>query len=509
MPNELELKLRLAPQHLKRLSRHPLVAGLAHDKPILRKLHSTYYDTPDLALWDAGYALRVRRVAGRWVQTVKGEGRMAAGLHERREWEAEVAGQAPDLTKLTDPALSKILASPGVREALIPVFTTEFRRTARNLRFSDGSEAELALDRGEVRTDGERRPLCEVELELKSGNPARLFELARELQKTIPFTLEPVSKAERGYRLAGSRPSSPVKAASPDLPAGISVNEGFKVIAWNCLGQIHGNEEGLLEAWDVEYLHQMRVGLRRMRSALGIFSGVLTPMTPLRAELKWLGSRLGPARDWDVFATQVLPPVLAGFPDHAGLAALRNAAEALRAERNALARAAARSARYQALLLDFGAWLHAEPWRSGAGETAPAGLDEPLQFFATATLDKRHRQLKKRGRHFAQLTPEGRHALRIAAKKLRYAAEFFALLYSRKQARSYLQALSRLQNVLGSLNDAATARTLLEESAGRGGADPEALGLVLGWVARAAEEGAADLKREWDGFCEEEPFWKD
>lgn len=505
MPNELELKLRLAPQHLQRLSRHPLVAGLAYDKPILRKLHSTYYDTPGFALRSAGYALRVRRVGRRWVQAAKGEGRVAAGLHERREWEAEVAGSAPDLTKLTDPELSKILASPEVREALIPVFTTEFRRTARNLRFPDGSEAELALDRGEVRTGGGQRPLCEVELELKSGNPARLFELARELQKTIPFSLEPVSKAERGYRLAGAQPS-PLKAASPELPLEIRVNEGFKGIVWNCLGQLHGNEEGLLEAQDAEYLHQMRVGLRRVRSALGIFSEVLNPMTPLRAELKWLGSRLGPARDWDVFATQVLPPVLAAFPDHAGLAALRDAADALRAENNALARATVRSARYQALLLDFGAWLHAEPWRSGAGEVR---LNESLQSFATAILDKRHRQLRKRGRHFARLTPQERHVLRIAAKKLRYAAEFFAPLYSRKEARSYLQALSRLQDVLGFLNDTATARTLLEEPAGRGGIDPEAFGLVLGWVARAAEDAATDLKRAWDGFCEEAPFWKD
>lgn len=505
MPNELELKLRLAPQHLKRLSRHPLVAGLAYDKPILRKLHGAYYDTPGFALRSAGYALRVRRVGRHWVQTAKGEGRVAAGLHERCEWEAEVAGPVPDLTKLSAPELSKILASPEVREALIPVFTTEFRRTTRNLRFPDGSEAELALDRGEVRTAGEQRPLCEVELELKSGNPARLFELARELQKTIPFFLEPVSKAERGYRLAGAQPS-PLKAASPELPLEVCVNEGFKVIVWSCLGQLHGNEEGLLEAQDAEYLHQMRVGLRRVRSALGLFSEVLNPMTPLREELKWLGSRLGPARDWDVFATQVLPPVLAAFPGHAGLAALRDTAETLRAEHNALARAAVRSARYQALLLDFGAWLYGEPWRNGV---APVGLNEPLEFFATAILDKRHRQLRKRGRHFARLTPQERHALRIAAKKLRYAAEFFAPLYSRKEARSYLQALSRLQDVLGSLNDAATAHTLLEEAAGRGGIDPEAFGLALGWAARAAEDAATDLKRAWEPFCEEAPFWKD
>lgn len=506
MPNELELKLRLAPQHLKRLSRHPLVAGLAYDKPILGKLHSAYYDTPGFALRSAGYALRVRRVGRRWVQTAKGEGRVAAGLHERREWEAEVAGPMPDLTKLSDPELSKILALPEVREALIPVFSTEFRRTARNLRFPDGSEAELAFDRGEVRAAGGRLSLCEVELELKSGNPARLFELARELQKTIPFSLEPVSKAERGYRLAGSRPTSPLKAAAPELSPGIGVHEGFKAIAWSCLEQLHGNEEGLLAARDVEYLHQMRVGLRRVRSALSLFSGVLIPMTSLREELKWLGSRLGPARDWDVFATQVLPPVLAAFPGHAGLAALRDAAETLRAEHNALARAVVRSARYQALLLDFGAWLYGEPWRRGA---APAGLNEPLQSFATAILDKRHRQLRKRGRHFARLTPQERHALRIAVKKLRYAAEFFAPLYSRKEARSYLQALSRLQDVLGSLNDAATAHRLLEEAAGRGGIDPEAFGLALGWVARAAEDAATDLKRAWEQFCEEAPFWKD
>lgn len=509
MATELELKLRLAPQHLKLLLQHPPLKRLCRGRPVTRRLHSIYYDTPDLSLWRNGYALRVRRAGGRWVQTLKGEGAMAAGLHQRQEWEAEVSASTPDLTKISDPALAKLFSSQAVRDGLRPVFVTEFRRTTRILGFPDGSEAELAMDRGEVAAGENRQTLCEIELELTSGNPARLFELAQELQKTIPFALEPVSKAERGYRLAGAEPPAPMKASSPALTPGISIDDGFKAIAWNCIGQLHGNEAGLIEGPDPEYLHQMRVGLRRLRSALGIFSAVYgkPALAPVRDELKWLATQLGPARDWDVFVTQLLPALLAQFSDHAGLAALRDEAQALRAKHSAEVREAVQSARYRALLLTLGAWLYAEPWRSQSDPAVLAGLDAPLATFAAAVLEKRQGRLRKQGRRLARLTAEERHVLRIAAKKLRYAAEFFAPLYPR--ARPFLRALSRLQDVLGALNDAATARRLLEELSGRNGANQEAVGLVLGWVARAADDALLDLKRAWDRFCDAEPFWKD
>ncbi|MBI2313960.1 MAG: CYTH and CHAD domain-containing protein [Betaproteobacteria bacterium] len=509
MQNELELKLSLAPGDAAKLARHPLLDPLSASRPASRRLTSVYYDTPGFALWTAGYALRVRRVGRRWVQTAKGEGRVAAGLHQRREWEAPVAGSNPDLEKLAGTPLEKILGAPEVRESLAPVFTTEFRRTTRELAFADGTRAELAVDRGEVRTDGERLPLCEVEMELKAGSPARLFELALALQKTLPLRLEPESKAERGYRLVQGTPPALVKAAPPELGADSTVNDGFRAILWNCIGQLHANEPGMREGRDPEYLHQMRVALRRMRSALGTFSKIMPAgaLDPARADLKWLAGELGPARDWDVFVGEILPPVLAGFPAHRGLAALLDAASAVRAQCGAHARETVASARYQALLLTLGAWLCNESWRS-LPEARSGTLDGPLAEFAAAVLDRRYRQVKKRGRRAAQLTPEQRHLLRIAAKKLRYAAEFFSPLYRKRPARDFVRALSRLQDILGALNDAVTGKALLVELVAADAAHSAAADLATGWLAGSGDEALGKLQRTWERFGEAQPFWK-
>ncbi|MFN3398232.1 MAG: inorganic triphosphatase, partial [Sulfurimicrobium sp.] len=207
MATEIELKLLINPADIARLRRHPLLKTHAAGRASTRQLLSIYYDTPELALRQQQIALRVRRVGARWVQTVKGGGEVRAGLHQRGEWEGDVAHERPDLTKITAPSLLKLFSSAAVRDRLQAVFTTEFKRTTWLLRWDDGDEVELALDQGEVKSGDKTTPLCEIELEMKHGNPARLFLAALELQQTIPLRLENTSKAERGYRLGQAAPS--------------------------------------------------------------------------------------------------------------------------------------------------------------------------------------------------------------------------------------------------------------------------------------------------------------
>ena len=516
MPTETELKLRLPADCVARLQRNPLLKSSSISRPVTQKLYSVYYDTPNFDLKRHGIALRMRRSGRSWVQTIKGGGSVAAGLHQRDEWEAPVLKSQPDFTKITDPALIKLLAAADLRERLQPVFTTEFTRSIRMLRLAGGGEAEFCLDRGQVIAGDASVPLCEIELELKSGSPGQLFQLALELLHSVPLRLENASKAERGYLLYANGKSPPLKAAPIELDAEMSVSAAFTAITWNCLNHLHSNETGMLAGHDIEYLHQMRVALRRQRSALSIFSRIFSKaaFAPLAQELKWLASQFGPARDWDVFVTETLAPVCASFPGHPGMVALQDKCKQLCRQHNEAARHAVESTHYAESMLQLGAWLSAEAWLGQPGAAASvklAGIEAgaPVKKFATALLAHRHRQLKKYGKELTNFSVAELHALRIVAKKQRYTAEFFAGFYPRGETRSYIRTLSVLQDILGAMNDTANAKRLLGEVAiaGDEGIQQEAAGMVLGWSASLAALKKLELERAWTRFNKTKPFW--
>ena len=511
---EVELKLLIDPADIPRLRRHPLLKALCPSGPKTRKLTSTYFDTDDLVLKNQDIALRVRRSGRQWIQTVKGGGRVQAGLHQRDEWEAPVVHDRPDFTKIADPGLIALFADEALRQRLHPVFVTEFNRTIWLLETEAGDRVEMALDRGEVRADQGRSTISEVELELKSGNPAALYELALALQEAVPLRPENASKAERGYALcAAPLLRSAVKATLPEVEREMTVDAAFRAIAWNCIDQLQDNQGRLLQGYDPELIHQMRVAVRRLRSALNLFGAAAPGIkdAALIAELRWLVGELGPARDWDVFLGETLPPVIEALPQEAGLAQLQEAADQLCQAARERACAAATSPRYHRLLLTLGSWLWREPWRDAAEAAVLAQLDQPLAAFAAAMLGRRHRRLRRRGRKLAQLNAEQRHALRIAAKKLRYAAEFFSGLYPRKASRRYLQALADLQDELGALNDQAVTGRLLEQI-GAGGRDLlrcRASGVIIGWIACKTRLQMAGMVRVWKRFNRCKVFWGD
>lgn len=164
-------------------------------RPVSRKLITTYYDTPDLALRHAGVTLRVRRVGRGWIQTIKSSGAVYSGLHQRMEWESPVAQSTPDLSKITDHKLPKLFSHHALRNQLQPVFITEFRRISWLLSFAEGDEIELSLDQGEVKAGQSVVPVCEVELELKTGRPEKLYEVALQLLESVQLMPENCSKA--------------------------------------------------------------------------------------------------------------------------------------------------------------------------------------------------------------------------------------------------------------------------------------------------------------------------
>lgn len=249
-------------------------------------------------------------------------------------------------------------------------------------------------------------------------------------------------------------PRRPLKAARPPLAPGSGAADALGLITDACLAQIAGNAAGVMAGADPEYLHQMRVGLRRLRCALDLCAP-LAPCPPrLKKELDWLATALGAARDWQVLAHATLPRLAPQLPGRQ-LQPLQRAAAGMAASQCALAQAALASARHAHLLLML------DQWRARARRRA--GRRHPLRPFAHKLLRHAWARLLRRAAHSAKARQ--RHRIRIAAKRLRYATEFFGTLYRPGPVRRLLKKLARLQDLLGELNDAAVARALLRQLA--------------------------------------------
>jgi len=321
---EVELKLLLSPHDVPLLLSNRLLRSYALAAPRQQRMRDVYLDTPDLVLARHGAGLRIRSVGQGWQQTFKAGGGVAAGLHSRHEWESDLASPEPDLDALRAQMGRKrpwrdLLASPALRQQLQTVFVTDIRRTVWDLHLPDGDEVEFVLDQGELRSGERRAAVCEIEMELRSGDARHLAGFAQRLLETLPLRLGNVSKAERGYALFMPELAAPmaVKARKLILPPHATVEQAFQAICANCLEQLQANEAGVIDAGDAESLHQMRVGLRRLRAALGQFRAVLPLPVSLVDDIDWLAAQLGPARDWDVLAGTTLPALAAALADPA------------------------------------------------------------------------------------------------------------------------------------------------------------------------------------------------
>ena len=511
MPIETELKLQIDPRHIARLRGHPLFKHAT--RRASRKLYSVYYDTPDLDLWRAGVTLRLRRTAGgaSWVQTIKGGGTVAAGLHQRHEFETGITAPFPDFSAIGG-ELAAHFASPQLRARLKPMIVTEFTRVSSTLAPAPGVAIEASIDRGIIKCGAATEPICELELEVTTGPAWRAYQIAMQLLETAPLLVEDRSKAERGVALHLGTRCAPLKSPPSPVAAGMTSNHAFKSLVLTSLAHYTANQRGMLVGADPEYLHQMRVALRRLRSVFSTFAPLFPAavLEPPVAETRWLARILGAARDWDVFVAEALPPVSARYAQHPGMAALTRSAAILRQAANRSARRAVVSARGQGLLLALGAWTNAETWLEGLDVAQGTEMQRPVSGFAHIVLDAALERVRKRGRHFANLAPPELHRLRIAAKKLRYVTEFFAPLHGGKNARDYQDALARLQDALGSYNDAVKMSSFAERASRglRGAAAIEARGIMLGWSAGMQTVSTRHLKRIWKDFCAAEPFWK-
>jgi inorganic triphosphatase YgiF len=516
----VELKLELTrPEDAAALAEDRALRRAGRGRARTESLRSVYWDTPDLALHRRGIGLRLRDAARGRVQTVKGPVDASAGLFERREDEAPVAGSEPDLAAVADTALRDALHAETTDRglALAPVVETQVRRTERRLLRGD-AEIAFCLDVGEVRTARGAQPIREVELELVRGEPAVLFELALELLERAPLRPATLGKAERGFALLTGEAAAPSKARALQVAPDVTLDQLLAAAFGEGLRQVSANAAPAERGVDPEGVHQLRVGARRLRSLLSLFREALPaePAALLREELRWLGRALGPARDLDVFLAELVGPRLERRPDDGGMKRLRDEARAARDEAYRAVRETLASRRFARLLLALGRFTVARGWREQPLTEASARLFFPGVDAGRPLLDRRWKKARRRARVLRAEAPApaaALHELRIECKKLRYASEFLAPLYPGKAAARFAKRLARLQDRLGHLNDAATAEELTAALLARMGAEAgpahhHAAGFLVGHAAHAAEQRLEGLPRDWERLEKVGAFWR-
>ena len=512
MATEIELKILLDAKGATALRRVPLLAGKAGQR---QTLVARYFDTEDGRLGHNRIALRVRREGRAWVQTVKAGRESIAGLSSVMEVSCPAPQGRLALDAIPDAGLHAAILEAVGDGVLAVRFETRIRRQTFRLASPLGGLVELAIDTGDIIAGEAAAPLIEAELELIEGDPRDIYAIAAALFPQGPLRFSRRSKAARGSALARGEPAvhplPPIVHASPvTLDPAMTVETAARDILRACLDQIAANAAATVASDAAEGPHQLRVGLRRLRTALLLLRPVLggPAADALDSEARDLATVVGDLRDLDVLIGEIVTPLAgadAGFPP------LLDALAARRAMVRQAVEARLRDRRTVGFVLDLGAFVEARGWLRPADFEQSAALAAPVSGLAVAALEKRWHQAAKRARGIATLEEEARHDLRKALKKLRYAVEFTASLWPEKKVAPFLRALKGLQEDFGALQDLAMARALLTAPGAPAADHPaaqRAAGYVLGHRAAEAERVWQHAQADWKALRRVERYWR-
>ena len=504
---ELELKIELTCERLRQLDQHPALSEIAVGQPNTRTLRSIYFDTPDQRLREAGISLRVRSDGDVWVQTIKRGLYAGDGVSNPLELEATVDGPQPQLGAIGSGKLRRKLARLTDGSCLEPVFETVIKRIARQLHTAD-ADLELALDEGVVRAGTSERALCEAELELKAGPPAALLEAAARLFADTPVRLANQNKAERGYDLAMGRSSlapRPAHSKPISLEASATCRQALAAMVASTADQIRDNSRVVLETHDPEGAHQLRVGLRRLRSALRAFRPLIDvpALQDMDKHAQSLARIVGELRDAEVLIDDIYAPVAGQAGEHRGLRALKDALQRHRAAKRVAARAA----------LEGTHWSHLQLHLVLFPQTiaACAALDAPIKRFSCKAIDQIWKKTAKKGKRLHSLSGDERHMMRKRLKQLRYTAEFFAPLYPAHAVKPFVKRLKQLQIALGYVNDVVTARQIVDIASTHCHDDAQAqfaAGYILGWHSSRVPLCWEEAQDGWNELKKAARFWR-
>jgi inorganic triphosphatase YgiF len=503
---EFELKLALSEDDFKRLLAHPKLSDpqLERSEKVLK---SIYYDTPDLRLRDLGMVLRVRDDGAGFVQTVKADARFKDGLSNPIEVEAPVAGPEPDLKLISDKGLRRKLSGALNGSSLMRAFETLITRTSYKLE-TGGGVVELALDRGEARAKRRKEPIREAEFELIEGDPKALLGITQELFAGRAVELSPMTKAERGYRLLLKMPEAipdltPAKAKPASIKPDETCGAAFAEIFRSAREQIIWNRTVALETDIAEGVHQLRVGLTRLRAAHRALEPLLDAPAfhQLEDDARAIARAVGELRDADVLIEDIYAPVAGAVSDQQGFDALLRALQAHRAAKQESARQRLRSEQWSRLLLSLVLWP--------AMLETDSSLQQSIEDYAQKALKRRWKKVARCGRAIDRLEADEKHKMRRSLKKLRYMTEFFAPLFSSKEVKPFVKQLKTLQDVFGYVNDVGMAeqiRTIAAEH-GEGPDCAIAAGIVLGTHEEKAAEAWTHAQEEWRRLESRGRFW--
>jgi inorganic triphosphatase YgiF len=502
---EVELKFQIPPKRRAALS-----AELRRGRISTTSLRAHYFDTADGLLAEHSIALRLRREGPRWVQTLKASAGHSA---VRLEHNADVADGGTttvvpplDLDRHRGSPAHRRLAEALERAAgagrctlLREVYRTDVRRDARLLHGDGGLIVEAALDEGRVIAGTAVHRLCEIEFELEAGPPAGLFELAGRWAGRHRLWLDTVSKAERGHLLAlGQAHAAAIRARPPDVDSKDGPRSFARACVQACMAQILPNASAIAAGSDdAEQVHQLRVGLRRLRTVIGEMAEFDSGIDPgWDGPLAALFDALGAVRDRHLLDTGIASALrAAGAPPWP-----RQMAEAA----GGLAPHLHDSELQQVLLAALAFAMQASP-------AAGPAFDGSAQRALRERLDALRRSLRRDARRFADLPIEAQHRVRKRLKRLRYLAEFLGPLFSARKVAAYLECLEPAQDALGRHNDEAVALAHFREqaaaAAGRDADDRAGAWFAVGWLCARQPHSAAAAASALRAACKARPFW--
>ncbi|MGJ7604807.1 CHAD domain-containing protein [Variovorax sp. LT1R20] len=529
---EIEFKFQIPADRLKAVE-----AALRRGTVVRTRLQARYFDTADQALAAEGIVLRLRKEGRRWVQTVKATGDNA--LH-RLEHNVDLgtAAASPAIdpqrhqgTPVGD-RLAKVLTASGA--PLVERQSTDIVRLTRDVRVTGpgGAVVEMALDVGKVvayagTPEQSESPVCELELELKRGDVQGLVSLARRWSQQHGLWFSTVSKAERGARLLAKVEVVPaVKAETPRFPEGKDKLDGRAIqpaVVASCLAQMLPNASEIAAgSTDEEQIHQLRIGIRRLRTALRELAG-LDAGTNLFDTAAWepplvdAFRALGDLRDREQVVKLAQPQLReAGAPEFDPLAGGDDAMADARSSGDVV-----RAPAFQSVLVSLIGFTATAPAEVAPKATDVEATDEtpsaptPMSLndarrFLRKRLQHLHKQAVRDGKRFESLDTESQHRVRKRLKRLRYLAEFVAPLFADAEGKSsssaaerYLKHLRPAQDALGEFNDEAVALALYREATARDGR----AWFAVGWFSARHAVHAKTCRKALGGIEEAPRFW--
>ena len=503
----MELELATEADAVATLSRLKPLSACRDGRPRTQALKIVWHDSPERGLLADGMILAEHRGVQRLERVYPGAATWLPGQP------VPIVAEAPDLAALPSP--------------LAPLAAFEGRQTA-SVHQSGGQAVTVTVAKGILRSVTAERPAARIWL---SGEEQGVRAIARLIAGAVPAGVPLTSLAADGVALATGRPAAARHGGAPELPSGpLGVADALMHILGHLIDVVLANAPPAMrrDGDATEAVHQMRVAVRRARSAVSIFQGAFPGGTlgSVNDGLKDLGARLGPTRDWDVFAEETIPAIQQSLPDDDRLRRLIAAAERRRGESRAALTGYLESAAFRLLGIELAWFVSARFWQVASGVAAneaagpdpavgavpdtatglPAGA-ATLAEFAAPVLQQRWKKLVSLGKQIDDLDIAALHGVRLRAKRARYAAEMFSTLHQGKASHRFIRRLSALQERLGVLNDGAAASHLLLQLGGPAGRHGYAVGLVTGFLAARAVKIRPRIVDAFERFRRQPIYW--